>query len=67
MMTQTPDDFQFAFKVTDTITVKKFPNLPRFGMRAGERNADFLNDDLFTEVLYVEGGLFRTCTSHLGR
>ncbi|HTA31191.1 MAG TPA: DUF72 domain-containing protein, partial [Candidatus Cybelea sp.] len=28
---QTPADFQFGFKVTDEITVKNFPNMPRFG------------------------------------
>src|SRR5437899_2096003 len=31
---QTPADFLFALKVTDQITVKKFTNLPRFGLRA---------------------------------
>ena len=30
-----PTDFQFGFKVTDEITLKKFPNLDRFGVRAG--------------------------------
>ena len=46
-MSQVPADFQFGFKVTDEITVKKFPNLPRFGHRAGQLNANFLNADLF--------------------
>jgi uncharacterized protein YecE (DUF72 family) len=50
IMGQVPDDFQFSFKVTDTITIKKFPNLPKFGVRAGEVNRDFLNADLFTEA-----------------
>ena len=44
---QVPDDFQFGFKVTDTITTKKFPNLARFGAKAGQKNADFLNADMF--------------------
>jgi len=44
---QTPDDFKFGFKVTDAITVKRFPNLPRFAARAGQLNSDFLNADLF--------------------
>ena len=44
---QVPDDFRFGFKVTDAITLKKFPNLPRFGAKAGQANADFLNADLF--------------------
>ena len=41
------DDFQFGFKVTDAITIKKFPNQPRFGAKAGQTNRDFLNADLF--------------------
>ena len=44
---QVPDDFQFAFKVTDEITLRKFPNLPRFGTRAGKPNEHFLNVELF--------------------
>src|SRR2546430_1609697 len=44
---QVPEGFQFAFKVTDEITIKKFPNLPRFGERAGTQNSNFLDADLF--------------------
>ncbi|MBE0545439.1 MAG: DUF72 domain-containing protein [Verrucomicrobia bacterium] len=47
MAAQVPDDFRFAFKVTDAITVKKFPKLDRFGERAGKPNENFLNADLF--------------------
>lgn len=42
-----PDDFRFGFKVTDAVTIKRFPNLPRFGERAGKPNEHFLNADLF--------------------
>jgi uncharacterized protein YecE (DUF72 family) len=45
---QVPEDFRFGFKVTDAITIKRFPNFPRFGDRAGQLNRDFLNADLFT-------------------
>jgi uncharacterized protein YecE (DUF72 family) len=45
-----PDDFRFGFKVTDAVTIKKFPNLARFGAKAGQQNADFLNADLFAEA-----------------
>ena len=45
---QVPPDFLFAFKVTDQITLKSFPNLPRFGERAGKVNEHFLNADLFS-------------------
>jgi len=50
LASQVPEDFRFAFKVTDAITVKKFPNLPRFGDRAGKANPDFLNPDLFAKA-----------------
>jgi uncharacterized protein YecE (DUF72 family) len=48
MVSQVPSDFVFSFKVTDEITVKRFPNLPRFGLRAGEPNPHFLDAQLFT-------------------
>jgi len=35
-VSQVPTDFQFGFKVTDEITVKKFPNFDRFDARAGQ-------------------------------
>jgi uncharacterized protein YecE (DUF72 family) len=44
---QVPADFRFGFKVTDIITIKRFPNLPRFGDHAGKVNPDFLNVDAF--------------------
>jgi len=44
---QVPSDFRFGFKVTDEITTRRFPNLDRFGMRAGKPNGNFLNADLF--------------------
>ena len=50
MVDQVPADFQFAFKVTDEITIKQFPNLPRFGTRARRVNDNFLNADLFASA-----------------
>jgi len=50
LASQVPSDFQFAFKVTDDITMKRFPNLPRFGRRAGQPNPHFLNADLFNSA-----------------
>jgi len=47
---QVPPDFQFGFKVTDEITIKKFPNLARFGHRAGIPNERFLNTTLFADA-----------------
>ena len=50
MADQAPENFLFGFKVTDTITVKKFPNLARFGDRAGKVNDQFLDADLFAKA-----------------
>jgi uncharacterized protein YecE (DUF72 family) len=50
LIEQVPEDFKFAFKVTDEITIKKFPNLPRHGARAGKPNDHFLNAGLFTNA-----------------
>jgi uncharacterized protein YecE (DUF72 family) len=49
MAGQVPEDFRFAFKVTDAITIKRFPNLDRFGERAGKPNETFLAADLFVK------------------
>jgi uncharacterized protein YecE (DUF72 family) len=54
---QTPPDFQFGFKVTDEITLKKYPNLPRFGQRAGQPNEHFLHAEVF------ERGFLQPCES----
>jgi uncharacterized protein YecE (DUF72 family) len=50
LVAKVPADFKFAFKVTDEITIKNFPNLPRHGARAGQRNEHFLNADLFNRA-----------------
>lgn len=47
MADQVPDDFRFGLKVTDEITIKRYPNQPRHGAKAGQPNRDFLNADLF--------------------
>jgi uncharacterized protein YecE (DUF72 family) len=63
LASQVPSHFQFGFKITDEITVKKFPNLPRFGQRAGKPNEHFLNAEVF------ERGFLRPCKSirpHVG-
>ena len=47
MAGQVPPGFRFAFKVTDSITMKNFPNLERFGDQAGKPNESFLDADRF--------------------
>jgi uncharacterized protein YecE (DUF72 family) len=45
-----PGGFRLSFKVTDEITVKRFPHLDRFGDRAGTNNNNFLNASLFIDA-----------------
>jgi uncharacterized protein YecE (DUF72 family) len=49
MYDQTSDDFRVSLKVTDRITIKRYPNIPRFGAKAGTENPDFLNVQLFED------------------
>jgi uncharacterized protein YecE (DUF72 family) len=49
LSSQVPPDFQFAFKVTDSVTIKRFPNHARHGSRAGLENPNFLSADVFLE------------------
>jgi len=44
---QVPETFRFSFKVTDEITLRRFPRLDRFGPRAGTENPHFLDARLF--------------------
>lgn len=44
-----PPPLQFAFKVPEDVTVKQFPKHPRYGPRAGDDNASFLNSELFQD------------------
>ena len=44
---QVPPNFRLSLKVTDMITVLRWPNYPEYGSKAGQSNSDFLNADLF--------------------
>lgn len=58
---QTPAGFKFCFKVTDEITARTFPNLPRHGDKAGKRNPHFLNAELFRSAFLA------SCAPHRDR
>ncbi|HTI70105.1 MAG TPA: DUF72 domain-containing protein [Candidatus Limnocylindria bacterium] len=47
LVAKVPEDYRFTFKVTDDITVKRFPNLARFGPKAGQMNPFFLDAERF--------------------
>jgi uncharacterized protein YecE (DUF72 family) len=62
---QVPPGFRFAFKVTDDITVKRFPKLPRFGPRGGQPNPHFLDAELFQRAFLAPCGAIRNRTGLL--
>lgn len=47
-----PAALQFAFKVPEEITVKRWPTHARYGRRAGLDNENFLNSEVFTRLFY---------------
>ncbi len=46
---QVPPGFRFSLKIPEDITVERFPDLPRYGRRAGEENPAFLNPKLLAD------------------
>ena len=46
IMSDVPDGFRFSFKVTDEITLRRFPRLARFGTRKGTDNPNYLNAEI---------------------
>jgi uncharacterized protein YecE (DUF72 family) len=48
-----PPPLKFAFKVPEEITVRVWPGHPRYGARAGEDNATFLNPSVF-QALFLD-------------
>lgn len=47
LASQVPAGFRLSFKVTDELTLRRFPRLDRFGARAGLENPRFLDAGLF--------------------
>src|SRR5262249_15583049 len=50
LFAQTPQGFQFAFKVPEQITCKLFPNHPRYGAHGGREIPSFLDFFLLQEA-----------------
>jgi uncharacterized protein YecE (DUF72 family) len=48
---QMPANFEMCFKVWEEITIPRFANHPRYGPKAGQVNARFLNAALFKEMV----------------
>lgn len=50
MHDRTPDGFRISLKVTDRITIRRYPKITRYGAAAGTENPDFLNVALFEDA-----------------
>lgn len=50
LFSDVPAGFQMALKVTEEITVKAYPLHDRYGSRAGKRNPNFLNAEVFLKL-----------------
>ncbi|MFH0981253.1 MAG: DUF72 domain-containing protein [Planctomycetota bacterium] len=48
---QVSGGFRFSLKVPEDVTVQRFPDLPRYGRRAGTENPDFMNAELVRDRL----------------
>lgn len=46
---QVPEGFRFSLKIPEEITVERFPDLPRYGQRAGQENPDFMDPTLLED------------------
>jgi uncharacterized protein YecE (DUF72 family) len=53
LFNQVPAPFQFAFKVPEEITLPVFPSLPRYGLRAGQGNPNFLSAEM-TQTQFLD-------------
>ena len=59
LCSQVPGTFRFGFKVTDTITIKHYSKLPRFGAKAGTDNEHFLDAELFCKAFLSQCQRFK--------
>ncbi len=48
-LSQIPEDFEMCFKVWEELTIPKYANQPRYGIRAGQENPNFLNAKAFIQ------------------
>lgn len=60
-----PRTLQFAFKVPEDVTVKRYPMHPRYGAKAGQDNEAFLNPEIFQAGFLNPLAPFRSQTAVL--
>lgn len=51
MMAQVSPGFRFSLKIPEEITVERFPDLPRYGRRAGQSNPAFMDASRLCDLL----------------
>jgi uncharacterized protein YecE (DUF72 family) len=51
ILTQIPEDFEMCFKVWEELTIPTYAKHPRYGLRAGQVNPNFLNAKAFNEMV----------------
>lgn len=50
-LNQIPEDFEMCFKVWEEITIPSYAKQPRYGAKAGQPNARFLDAKLFNDLV----------------
>jgi uncharacterized protein YecE (DUF72 family) len=50
-LSQIPEDFEMCFKVWEEITIPSYAKQPRYGVKAGQPNARFLDAQLFKDLV----------------
>ncbi len=61
IFSQTPPEFRFSLKAPEDVTVERWPDLPRYGRRAGRDNPHFLDAE------WVKDGLVRPLSAYRDR
>jgi uncharacterized protein YecE (DUF72 family) len=61
---QLPEGFRAAMKVWQQVTMPGFPKHPRYGAKAGQKNPDFLNAELFAAA--VNAPVVTAFSRHMG-
>ncbi|MDK2744338.1 MAG: DUF72 domain-containing protein [Nitrospira sp. BO4] len=50
-LNQIPEDFEMCFKVWEELTIPNYAKHPRYGLKAGQPNPNFLNAQLFNDLV----------------
>lgn len=59
LFSQIPPGFRMSLKIPEDVTIVRFPDLPRYGKRAGKMNPDFMNPQLVEDQLLTRLAPYR--------